>query len=81
MITNVEAASHDYILKDLAFEYYRFQKIMDISISMASTAQTDINQLIQYGKDLVVEKNSEINKAIKDIINEKLNENPLLFDC
>ena len=81
MITNVEAATHDYILKDLAFEYYRFQKIMDTSINMASTAQTDINLLIQYGKDLVAERNADINKAVMDIIDEKLNENPLLFDC
>ena len=81
MITNVEAAVHDYILKDLAFEYYRFQKIMETSINMASTAETDINLLIQYGKDLVNERNSEIKKAVQDIINEKLNEDHLLFDC
>lgn len=56
LITVVEANTHDYLMKQLPEDYYRFQSIMTESLALDSYKEKDIEKLKKYGEDLVKSK-------------------------
>eukprot|EP00347_Sterkiella_histriomuscorum_P004105 403361733 len=74
LITVVEATTHDYLMKQLPEDYYRFQKIMTESLALDSYADKDIEKLLKYGDDLVKERKQDIKKSIRQVVDQVFGE-------
>ena len=71
LITTVEQNTHDYLMRELlAKDYYRWQATLSESLSLDAYANDDIAKLVQYGQEIVKDKNSTINAVCQAVADE-----------
>ncbi|CDW84799.1 patatin [Stylonychia lemnae] len=71
LITSTEATTHDYLMmRELPKNYFRFQKTMTDSLALDSYEEEDIQKLLKYGEDLIKEKQDDIKKSIRMVVDD-----------
>lgn len=74
LITQTEATTHDYLMKQLPDNYWRFQSIMEESLALDSYKDKDIEKLLNYGDELVSKNKKEIKTALNMIVDQVMKE-------
>ena len=64
-ITSIAQNTHDYLMSRLAKDYFRFQAIMTDNLGLDSIKKKDIKVLLQLGADVVTQRRSDIEIAVK----------------
>jgi patatin-like phospholipase/acyl hydrolase len=73
LITSVEQNTHDFLSKELlADNYYRFQIVTNVTLSLDSYQESDIKKLIDYGNQIVTNNEATIKTLVETLIDQKV---------
>ncbi|CDW88051.1 patatin [Stylonychia lemnae] len=71
LLTTVEQLTHEYLMRKLSKENYRFQALMDRDLALDSYSDENIEELTSYGDKTILKYQSQIQEAVNRVVDQK----------